>query len=258
MSEINEFVRLPEGILEIIVQDHKTQEVTYRQKYRNQIQDWLKNALSYLSAGRMFTTWGHHGETISDGGSTTVSRVDHYKDGSTTDTENSTPWTYNDAFHGLVQKRDPTLGDLDDTDIVENTPIYPFFPTKMRFGTGGLDAQLQPLSDIPTSQKKLNADSGNPFILIDRQRTTDHISVSQSGGVTNNKVNFSVKLPGGDPDYPYNDMVISEAGLYCDAALRVGDTDLTMRTGMLLSYRTFHGITKNESSDITFHWSWRF
>ena len=258
MSEIFDFIRLPEGTLEIIVQDHITQEVTYRQKYKNQIQDWLKNALAYLSAGRMFCTWGHHGETIDDGtGTSIVSRVDHYIDGSSTDMQNSTPWTFNNSFSGLVQKRDNSGQDIDSDEIGENVPLYPFFPTKMRFGTGGLDGNLQPISDTPTDQKTLNVD-GNPFVLVDRQRTTDHITISQSGGVTNNKVTFSVKLPGGDPNYPYNGKVLSEAGLYCDAALRVGESNLEMRTGMLLAYRTFHGITKNESSDVTFHWSWTF
>lgn len=262
MSDMFDFIRLPEGSLEVIVQNHHTKEVTYRQRYKNQIQDWLKHSLAYISAGRMFSTWGHHGETINDGGASTVTRVDHYIDGSASDMQNSTPWSYNNSFFGLVQKRDIALGDVDTDEIVDNTPLYPFFPTKMRFGSGGLDGNLQPLSSIPTDQKRLNVQTSekgaNPFVLVDRQRTTDHISISQSGGVTNNKVTFSVKLPGGDPSYPYNDMVISEAGLFCDAALKVGDSDITMRTGMMLAYRTFHGITKNESSDITFHWSWSF
>lgn len=256
MSGILDFITLPIGTLEVIKQDHKTKEIQYYKKYNNQIQDWLKHALAYLSAGRIYCTWGHHGEDITD--TPVISRVDHYIDGSNDTMENTTPWAYSAAYDGIVQQRDNVYGDINTGTITNGTPLYPFFPTKMRFGTGGLDGDLQPLTGIPTDQKKLNVDTGNPFILIDRQRETDHITLSQSGGVTNNKVTFSVKLPGGDPSYPYNGMVLSEAGLFCDAALRVGDSDLTMRTGMLLAYRTFHGITKNESSDITFNWSWSF
>jgi hypothetical protein len=256
MSELFDFLRIPEGRLEVIVQDHKTREILYKKTYKNQIQDWLKHALAYMSAGRMFCTWGHHGETYTD--TPLVPRVDHYIDGSNTQTENTTPFIYNAALAGLIQKRDAVLGDINEGTVADGTELFPFFPTKMRFGTAGLDADLQPITEIPTDKKNLNAEQGNPFVVIDRARDTDHITISRSGGVTNNKVTFSVKLPGGDPSYPYNGKVLSEAGLYCDAALRVGENDLTMRTGMLLAYRTFHGITKDESSDITFNWSWQF
>lgn len=256
MSEIFDFIKVPEGTLEIIVQDSETKEITYRQVYKNQIQDWLKHALAYLSAGRFFSTWGHHGEEITD--TPLINRVDHFVDGSNTNKESSSPWSYSSAFSGLVQRRDHVFGDINDSNVQENTPLFPFFPTKMRFGVGGLDADLQPLTGVPTDLKQLNSAEGHPFVLIDRLRETDHITISQSGEQTNNKTTFSVKLPGGDPSYPYNGKVISEAGLYCDAALRVGENDYTMRTGMLLAYRTFHGITKNESSDVTFNWSWQF
>lgn len=255
MSELFDFLHIPEGTLEVIVQDHKTKEIIYKRSYKNQIQDWLKHSLAYINAGRVFSTWGHHGEDITD--TPLISKVDHYIDGSNTDTESSTPFSYTSALLSLVQKR-THLGDENTSSIADGTPLYSFFPTKMRFGTAGLDADLLPITDIPTDKKGLNAENDSPFVLIDRARETDHITISKSGGVTQNKVTFSVKLPGGDPNYPYNGKVLSEAGLYCDAALRVGDSDYTMRTGMLLAYRSFHGITKNESSDITFNWSWQF
>ena len=81
--------------------------------------------------------------------------------------------------------------------------------------------------------------------------------LAEASASTINKVTYSVKLPGGDTSYPYNDKIISEAGLFCDAALGVGN-DYNMRTGMMLSYRTFKGIVKDESIDVTFNWSWRF
>lgn len=251
-----DFIKIPEGTLEVIIQDTNTKEITYRKKYKNQIQEWLKHSLAYLSAGRFYSTWGHHGEEITD--TPMINRIDHYVDGSNTETENSAPWTYSSNFSGIVQRRDHVFGDINDTNIPDGTSLYPFFPTKMRFGVGGLNADLQPLTGVPTDLKDLNSAEGNPFVLVDRLRETDHIVLSKSGSVTNNRTTFSVKLPGGDPSYPYNGKVISEAGLYCDAALRIGDNDYTMRTGMLLAYRSFHGITKNESSDVTFNWSWSF
>ena len=127
----------------------------------------------------------------------------------------------------------------------------------MRFGTGGLDADQNPLTNIPTSQTTLNSvESTYPFVVVDRQTGTDaHISIEESGSVSaTNKVTFTCKLPGGDASYPYNGKVISEAGLFASAALTVG-SDTNMRTGIMWAYRSFYGITKNESIDVTFNWS---
>ena len=256
------------GWLEVIVTDHKTGEVIYRDPGNNQVQDWARHALAYLMAGRVFCNWGNHGEQITDVGN--AYQIPHYRDGldgsSPGDIVTASPITVPSAspqtshpFVGLIQLRNNENGDMvgDGRDLPAGTALYPFFPTKMRFGTGGLDADQNPVTNVPTSQTRLNSvESTYPFVIVDRQRGTDsHISLSESGSVaTTNKVTFSCTLPGGSASYPYNGKVISEAGLFGDAALRIGN-DTNMRTGVMWAYRSFYGITKNESIDIRFNWS---
>lgn len=257
MFGFTENIKMPKGWLEVIVQDHKTGEVIMHDPGHNQLQDWAKHSLSYLSAGRPFCTWGNHGEEISDVGGTPYS-VNHYEDGSNTNTVSTSPWVYSNSLNGLVQKRDALTGDQLEADVTIGDPIYPFFPTKMRFGTGGLDAAQNPKDDVGTDATSLVVfDDTCPFVVIDRARTTQHIVLSKASSNTTNKVTYSVKLPGGDANYPYNGKIISEAGLFCDAALKVNN-NTNMRSGMMLAYRTFKGIVKDESIDITFNWSWRF
>lgn len=257
MFEFKENVMPIFGNLEIIVSNHYTGEIIKHDPGHNQLQDWTKHALTYLSSGRQFCTWGNHGETISDVGGTPYA-VDHYEDGSNTNKVVTSPWVYASSLNGLVQKRDLTNSNILEADVIIGAPIYPFFPTKMRFGTGGLDNAGNPKDDVGTDATSLVVyDDTCPFIVIDRARTTQHITLIEASSNTINKVTYSIKLPGGDSSYPYNGKVISEAGLFCDAALSVGD-NYDMRTGMMLSYRTFKGIVKDESIDITFNWSWRF
>lgn len=251
------------GYLDIIVQDHYTGEILRHDHDHNQIQDWARHALSYLLAGRLFSNWGNHGEQVADVGNPFT--IPHYKDGKDgsepTDIITSSPWTYSTSMEGLIQLRTRDDGDQIGGATLQGAPIYPFFPTKMRFGIGGLDANQNPRTDIPTSQTSLNnADAAFPFVVIDRTRSLEsHIALSSSGLIAaNNMVTFSCKLPGGSSSYPYNGMVISEAGLFCDAALiPSGSTDTNMRTGTMLAYRSFYGITKDESIDIIFNWTFK-
>jgi len=245
------------GSLEIVVSDHNTGEIIRHDEDHNQLQTWVKHSLSFLNSGKPFCTWGNHGEEVNDVGGAAYS-IPHYADGSNTTLITATPWTYSNALNGLVQKRDVNLGDIMDANIPIGDPVYPFFPTKMRFGTGGLDASQNPRDDISVDATTLiGVDMSYPFVVVDRAITTQHIMLSESSSNTINKVTYSVKLPGGDPNYPYNGKIISEAGLFCDAALKVGN-DYNMRTGLMLSYRTFRGIVKDESIDIQFNWSWLF
>jgi hypothetical protein len=262
-----ETIKMPKGNLEIIVQDHKTGEVVRHDSGHNQIQDWARHALSFLMAGRLFCTWGNHGETFTD---VNLSHIPHFKDNTDGtgpgEIETTSPWTYSDAMRGLIQIRTYNEGDLvgDGSTLQIGTPLYPFFPTKMRFGIGGLDADQNPKTGISTSTTKLqNTLDVFPFITIDRTRAANaqHISLSEGSIGTINKVTFSVKLPGGGTNYPYDGYVISEAGLFCDAALKVTKDqiiDNNMRTGTMMAYRTFYGISKNESIDITFNWTFAF
>ena len=135
----------------------------------------------------------------------------------------------------------------------------------MRFGTGGLDSSQNPQVNISTDTRELQiADLSYPFVIVERERVSNdpHILLSETGSVnTINKVTFSCRIPGGDSGYPYNGLVLSEAGLFCDAGLKVVDgvnVYTEMRTGLMFAYRTFYGITKNESIDVTFRWSFVF
>jgi hypothetical protein len=257
-----------EGVLEIIVQDFDTKEIIRHDVDHNQLQDWARHAFAHLGAGRLFSTWGNHGEPVTDIGPYTLPyTIAHYqdgRDGSTSgDIQRASPWTYSSALEGLVLTR-KTNG-LDDELAVplDGSAVYPFFPTKMRFGTGGLDDSQNPKVNIPTSSTDLQSvEIIYPFVTIDRTRSLNsHITVESSNpgsSLTNNKITFSCKLPGGAGNYPYNGLVISEAGLYCDAGMIVNGSDTTMRTGTMLAYRSFYGITKNASIDVTFKWSLTF
>ena len=264
---MNLFDMLPplRGYLEIIVKDHYTGEILRHDKGPNQVQDWARHAITYLIAGRLFCTWGNHGEQVSDAG--TPYTISHYKDGKDGteigDIITGSPWVYSSAFDGLIQLRTKDDGDQIGGTTTNNTPLYPFFPTKMRFGIGGLNADQNPLTNVPTSQTNLNTVNASfPFVVIDRQRSADsHIQLSEGLISAISNTTFSCKLPGGDPDYPYNGKVISEAGLFCDAALvpttSSPNKDYNMRTGIMFAYRTFYGITKNESIDIIFNWTFK-
>lgn len=252
-----------QGFLDIIVKNHYTGEILRHDRDHNQIQDWARHCLSYLLAGRLFSTWGNHGESITDCG--TAYSIPHYADGGdgtgTEDIITASPWSYSSSMSGLIQLRTKDDGDTIGGTTTTGAPLYPFYPTKMRFGIGGLDANQTPRTDIATSQTTLNnVETAFPFVVMDRTRSLEsHISLGSSGLIeANNTVTFSCTLPGGSSSYPYNGMVISEAGLFCDAALiPTGTTDTNMRTGAMLAYRSFYGITKDESIDIVFNWTFK-
>ena len=251
---------MPKGYLEVVVTDHKTGELIRRDPGRNQIQDWARHSLAFQAAGRPFCTWGNHGEVVSDLGA--PFSIPHIADGTTDTTVTESPWLYDDSFAGLIQVRSYTGGDEETETATLNDPLYPFFPTKMRFGIGGLDADQNPRTDIPTSATALqNVQESFPYVVIDRSRTASgHISFDDGniGEGVNHKVTYSVTLPGGGASFAYDGYVLSEAGLFCDASLFVPPADTNMRTGTMMAYRTFYGITKNESIDVTFNWTFVF
>jgi len=267
MNFLEQF-KMPKGFLEIIVSDYKTGEILRHDVDHNQIQDWARHALTYLMSGRLFSTWGNHGEQFTDVNLRTYNQLPHFKDNtdgsSSGDLETTSPWIYSDAMRGLIQLRTYEDGDLVGDSTTLGAPLYPFFPTKMRFGIGGLDADQNPRTGILTSATNLqNVLDVFPFVTIDRTRATNtsHITLSEGSIGTISKVTFSVKLPGGGTNYPYDGYVISEAGLFCDAALKVtngGSIDNKMRTGIMMAYRTFYGISKNDSIDIRFNWTFQF
>jgi hypothetical protein len=292
----NEYVRLPKGNLEIIVQDFLSKEVLYYDDGSNQIQDWARHALSYLTAGIPFCSWGNHGDVIPEAGMSNLA-IPHIADSTQNSSITVCPWqlTPNSALDysgtwpanptsqttpitpiwSFVQYRNSQGVDQLQQSVIPasgvSVPLYPFFPTKMRFGTGGLDNNQLPLTNISTQATKLNSAQSTttvfPFVIVDRTNTSaeDHIYVDSSGSIgttTNNRVTFSCTLPGGSDSQgngsPYNGYVISEAGLFCDAAVAPtinGAINYDMRTGLMFAYRTFYGIAKNASIDVTFRWS---
>jgi hypothetical protein len=278
-----EYMPKPFGNLEIIVSDFESKKILYYDDGSNQIQDWARHALAYLTAGRPFCTWGNHGDAIPEAGMSNLA-VPHIKDstiGTGADVITTCPWQWSSAnsagLTGLVQVRSTAGVDMfgDPTLATGQTslPIYSFFPTKMRFGTGGLDNNQLPLTNISTQATTLNSSQSTntvfPFVVVDRTSTSaeDHIYVDSSNsiGKTTNRVTFSCTLPGGTDQSgvgnAYNGYVISEAGLFCDAAIAPiisGVTNFSMRTGLMFAYRTFYGIAKNASIDITFRWSMVF
>jgi hypothetical protein len=279
----NEYIKVPVGNLEIIVEDHYSGKLLRYDDGHNQVQDWARHALSYLTAGRPFSTWGNHGDSIPESDQVNLG-ITHIKDstvGAGTDIITVSPWQWNQTtqpiFAGLVQTRNSQGADIWGDPPVPptntSTPLYPFYPTKMRFGTGGLDNNQNPLTNISTQATKLNAAQSTtttfPFVVVDRTNTSvdEHIAVSSSGsiGLTTNRVTFACKLPGGtginNQGNPYDGYVISEAGLFCDAAIAPTINSVLnydMRTGLMFAYRTFYGIAKNPSIDITFRWSCNF
>lgn len=253
-----ENMKIPQGSLEVLVKNHYTGELIKRDHGQNQIQDWARHSLAYLSSGRLFCTWGNHGEEISDIGSPHT--IPHIADGTLNTAVTESPWKYSDVMSGLIQVRTYTTGDSNDGTTTTNAPLYPFFPTKMRFGIGGLDIDQNPKTDISTSSTSLiSVQSTFPYVLIERSRSASgHIALSSSTAIeANHQVTYSVTLPGGGGG-PYDGYVLSEAGLFCDAGLLIPPGDTNMRSGILMAYRTFYGITKNESIDITFNWTFRF
>jgi len=263
MNFLEQF-KTPIGRLEIIASDYNTGEILHHDPGHNQIQDWARHALTYLMSGRLFSTWGNHGETFTDV-LLNYNNIPHFKDSTDgtgpNDRETASPWVYSESMRGLIQLRISDGDQIGESTII-GAPLYPFFPTKMRFGIGGLNADQHPKTGIPTSATNLqNVLDIFPFITIDRTRAqnSQHITLSQGAIGVVNKVTFSVKLPGGSSNFPYDNYVISEAGLFCDAALRITNPiDNNMRTGAMLAYRTFYGITKNPSIDLTFNWTFQF
>ena len=131
MKEWIENIQLPKGYLEIIVTDYKTGEIIRRDGGDNQIQDWAKHSLAYMQAGRLFCTWGNHGEQVTDVGAPYT--IAHYKDGTDgtggSDIVTASPWTYDSSLEGLIQVRDLNTEDPSGT-TGNGDPLYPFFPTK--------------------------------------------------------------------------------------------------------------------------------
>jgi hypothetical protein len=152
--------------------------------------------------------------------------------------------------------------------------LYPFFPTKMRFGTAGPTDITTPIDPSEIQLNDSNAQgAGNQalpslnFIFISR---TTHIALTTTGysltsptgyyadfgSVFKNITVYQIEMPASVADYCYDDKSLNEAGLFCDASLTGTQSGLyEMPQGMLLTKRYFSEIQKTNAISINFQWS---
>jgi hypothetical protein len=237
--------------------------------YENQIMYWLKQSFSMLEAGIPYSDAGEH-LGLADGTNTQISNA------------NLPPgWFYltvSGNFIYTTQVWENTSQTIAQTNAIPSgTPLYPFFPTKMRFGQGAPTDITTPINPADIHLNDTNAQgpgniiAPNPgylnFIYIDR---TSHITLTTTGfsltspsgyyadygSVFHNITVYQVTMPANAVNYPYDGTTLNEAGLFCDAAL-TGTTGGTFNQldGMLLAKRYFSPISKTSTISIQWQWS---
>jgi hypothetical protein len=264
----------PRGYLKIQAFDHKDEKVpgpgklVYEFGMENQITYWLKQAFAMLEAGIYFRDAGEH-KGLEDGGTGLL--LDE------TDTE-AVNWKYVQSGGQYIYSGHTWKSSTDalalTTDITLNTQLYPYFPTKMRFGTGGpvdvttvIDPADIQLEDVNSQGAGNQAIPNLNYIIIDRPThialtTTGYSTTAPSGYYADYGAKFKnisvyqVTMPDSLVAYCYDGETLNEAGLYCDASL-TGTTGGThdMPYGMLLAKRYFSPITKSDTISVNFMWS---
>jgi hypothetical protein len=231
----------------------------------NQVMYWLKHSFSMLNAGVQYSTSGEH---------------KGYEDNTGTEkTETNLPygWHYLNVG-GYVHSThvwDNTTKTIAIENSIGNVNLFPFFPTKMRFGSGlpvgGVNEPINP-DDIYLNDTNARG-AGNVvgklnFILISR---STHIAFSTTGfsttvpsgyysdygGAFKNISIFQVTMPASVSGYCYDGKTLNEAGLFCDAALTdtASGGSYDQPNGMLLCKRYFNDIQKTNTISINFQWS---
>lgn len=259
-------VNEPRGYLKIQAWDEaKGNKLIYDEGGENQVMYWLKHSFAMLEGGVFFKDAGEH-KGYTDN---TASEVN----------EGSMPnsWAYiqtsgQNAFSTHAWKSSSDSLAIDD-DIVPGTRLYPFFPTKMRFGEGGPSNITTPIDPGDTTLNDPNAiGAGNStgklnFIFISRSQhvtfsTTGFSDTSPTGyfddygSAFKNITIYQVSMPAGASGYSYDSKSLNEAGLYCDASLTGTKNGLhEMPNGMLLTKRYFNPIQKTNTISINFQWS---
>jgi hypothetical protein len=229
----------------------------------NQVMYWLKHSFAMLDSGLFYSTAGEH-KGLDDNSGTE-------KD------ETNLPygWHYLN-IGGYVYSThvwDNTTKTMAIENSIGNVNLFPFFPTKMRFGTAAPTNISTPINPddiyLNDTQSRGAGNGGNlNFILISR---TTHIGWSTTGynlttpsgyyadygGSFKNITIYQVTMPASVSGYCYDGKTLNEAGLYCDAAL----TDTAnggvydQLNGMILCKRYFNGIQKTNTISINFQWS---
>lgn len=269
----------PRGYLKIRAFEHKDElglvgpgKLIYEFGEENQITYWLKHAFAMLEGGIFFKDSGEH---------------KGYRDGSGTTIDETTPpsgggmpigWRYllssGDYVYSTQAWKSLTDTIAIGTDIAPNTLLFPFFPTKMRFGQGGptdittaIDPASIALNDVNAQGAGNQALPALNFIMIERSThialtTTGYSTTAPSGyyadygSVFKNITVYQVTMPPSITSYCYDGKSLNEAGLFCDASLEgtVGSTH-NMPNGMMLAKRYFSPIQKTQTISINFQWS---
>lgn len=232
----------------------------------NQIMYWLKQSFSMLEAGIPYSDAGEH-LGLADGTNTQITNA------------NLPPgWFYLNVSGNYIYTtqiwENTTQTIAQNNAIPVNTAVYPFFPTKMRFGTGAPNDVTTPINPADVHLNDINAQGpGNQpipnenFIYIDR---TSHIALTTTGysltspsgyyaaygSVFHNITVYQVTMPANAVSYCYDGLTLNEAGLFCDAAL-TGTTggSFNQSDGMILAKRYFSPISKTSTISIQWQWS---
>lgn len=261
-------VNEPRGYLKIQARDEsKGGKVVYEEGGENQVMYWLKRSFAMLEGGIFYSSAGEH---------------KGYQDNTATQqNESNMPagwdWGINAggnsvySTHAWNATNDSMA--ISGTNPITSSDLFPFFPTKMRFGEGGPTDITTPIDpgDInlndPNSVGPGNSAGKNNFIFIGR---TNHIAFTTTGfsntaptgyfadygSVFKNITVYQVSMPAGAAGFVYDGKSLNEAGLYCDASLTGTRNGLhEMPSGMLLTKRYFNPIQKTNTISINFQWS---
>lgn len=256
----------PRGYLKIQAFDEaKGGKQIYEFGDENQIMYWLKRSFAMLEGGVFFSDAGEH-KGYEDGGSSQLTEGDAPINWQYIVSQGEEIW----STHAWRNADDAiAIG----SNMAQGTQLYPFFPTKMRFGAGGpvdITTPIDPSEiglDDPQSQGGGNVSGSNNFIMISR---TQHVAFTTTGYDTSSPTGYyddfgpvfknitvyQVTMPASTVNYDYDGKALNEAGLYCDAAISGTKAGLYEQPyGMILAKRYFSPIQKTNTISINFQWS---
>jgi len=256
----------PRGYLKIQAFDEsKGGKKIYEFGDENQIMYWMKRSFAMLEGGVFLADDGEH---------------KGYEDGSSTQLDESNMpvnWKYKMASGEYLwsthawrtSENNLAIG----SNLSDDTTLYPFFPTKMRFGQEGPNDITTPIdpSEIGLNDSQARG-SGNQsgklnFVMISRTQhiaftTTGHSDTDPSGyfddfgSAFKNITVYQTTMPASTVNYDYDGKLLNEAGLYCDASLVNTKAGLYEQPyGMILAKRYFSPIQKTNTISINFQWS---
>lgn len=263
-SVLTDKTKQPRGYLKISAHNLDGKKI-YEFGAENQIMYWMKHSMSMLNSGIFFSTAGEH-KGLEDGTNVELTSVDMPKG-----------WeyhTYGGEYALSTHVWNASTKEMVLTnDISDGTKLYPFFPTKMRFGGGAptdITTNIDPsgiyLEDTD-ARGSGNTSGKMNFIYVSREQhivlTTTGYSTSSPSGyystfgeVFKNISVYQITMPASETSYIYDGETLNEAGLFCDASL-TGTTasSYDQPYGMILAKRYFNDIQKTNTISINFQWS---